>query len=118
MYMQAHTHTHTHHTTHVQENVGETISQLAKAMIKIWVLTGDKLETAINIGYATALLATEMEPLHRISQDDLMGDKDGQPAGPPMEKIIMEAVQCVENRDISGEGRVTISSIMCARDCG
>jgi P-type E1-E2 ATPase len=52
----------------LQENVGDTIAQLAKAMIKIWVLTGDKLETAINIGYATALLGTEMEPLHRISQ--------------------------------------------------
>lgn len=48
--------------------MGDTIAQLAKAMIKIWVLTGDKLETAINIGYATALLGTEMEPLHRISQ--------------------------------------------------
>ena len=37
----------------LQENVGHCIAQLAKAMIKIWVLTGDKLETAINIGYAT-----------------------------------------------------------------
>eukprot|EP00292_Cryptomonas_paramecium_P002149 CAMPEP_0113680182 /NCGR_PEP_ID=MMETSP0038_2-20120614/11140_1 /TAXON_ID=2898 /ORGANISM="Cryptomonas paramecium" /LENGTH=1529 /DNA_ID=CAMNT_0000598461 /DNA_START=386 /DNA_END=4971 /DNA_ORIENTATION=+ /assembly_acc=CAM_ASM_000170 len=55
----------------LQENVGDCIAQLAKAMIKIWVLTGDKLETAINIGFATALLSTEMEPLIRISQDDL-----------------------------------------------
>mmetsp|Transcript_11831 Transcript_11831/g.27255 ORF Transcript_11831/g.27255 Transcript_11831/m.27255 type:complete len:1730 (-) Transcript_11831:60-5249(-) len=58
----------------LQENVGECISQLAKAMIKIWVLTGDKLETAINIGFATALLTQEMEPLNRISQDDMLSD--------------------------------------------
>ena len=56
----------------LQENVGECISQLSRAMIKIWVLTGDKLETAINIGYATALLGSEMEPLLRISQEELM----------------------------------------------
>uniref|UniRef100_A0A0C3SL24 Phospholipid-transporting ATPase n=1 Tax=Guillardia theta (strain CCMP2712) TaxID=905079 RepID=A0A0C3SL24_GUITC len=61
----------------LQENVGECISQLAKAMIKIWVLTGDKLETAINIGFATALLTQEMEPLNRISQDDMLSDDPG-----------------------------------------
>ena len=30
------------------------------------MLTGDKVETAVNIGYATALLRPEMEPLIRI----------------------------------------------------
>jgi P-type E1-E2 ATPase len=32
--------------------VGLTISTLKKAGIKIWVLTGDKIETAINIGFS------------------------------------------------------------------
>ena len=32
---------------------------LHKADIKIWMLTGDKLETAENIGYATNLMAQE-----------------------------------------------------------
>lgn len=31
-----------------------------QADIKIWVLTGDKQETAINIGYSTKLLTPEM----------------------------------------------------------
>jgi phospholipid-translocating ATPase len=31
--------------------VPECIDKLAHAGIKIWVLTGDKMETAINIGY-------------------------------------------------------------------
>jgi hypothetical protein len=30
--------------------VPETIDRLAKAGLKLWVLTGDKQETAINIG--------------------------------------------------------------------
>ncbi|KAF3786560.1 putative phospholipid-transporting ATPase 12 [Nymphaea thermarum] len=32
--------------------VPECIDKLAQAGIKLWVLTGDKMETAINIGYA------------------------------------------------------------------
>ncbi len=31
--------------------VPECIDRLAQAGIKLWVLTGDKMETAINIGY-------------------------------------------------------------------
>ena len=34
-----------------------TIEMLKQAQIKFWILTGDKLETAINIGYATKVLS-------------------------------------------------------------
>ncbi|KAJ3194435.1 hypothetical protein HK101_002704 [Irineochytrium annulatum] len=44
----------------LQEGVPETIGTLAKAGIKIWVLTGDKMETAINIGFASNLLKKDM----------------------------------------------------------
>ncbi len=40
----------------LQEEVGETIAAIKEAGINIWVLTGDKLETAINIGYSCSLL--------------------------------------------------------------
>ena len=40
----------------LQKGVPESIAQLAKANIKVWVLTGDKQETAINIGFACMLL--------------------------------------------------------------
>jgi|TARA_B110001450_G_C17308579_1_gene354506 P-type E1-E2 ATPase len=33
--------------------------------IKVWVLTGDKIETAINIGYSAGLLNGDM-PQHII----------------------------------------------------
>ncbi|XP_039266166.2 phospholipid-transporting ATPase IB-like isoform X2 [Styela clava] len=44
----------------LQEGVPDTISKLSKAEIKIWVLTGDKQETAINIGYSCHLLTDSM----------------------------------------------------------
>uniref|UniRef100_A0A669BYF5 Phospholipid-transporting ATPase n=1 Tax=Oreochromis niloticus TaxID=8128 RepID=A0A669BYF5_ORENI len=45
----------------LQDGVPETIAKLAKADIKIWVLTGDKKETAENIGYSCSLLTDDME---------------------------------------------------------
>ncbi|KAI8075992.1 uncharacterized protein BX664DRAFT_344524, partial [Halteromyces radiatus] len=47
----------------LQEGVPETIALLAQSGIKLWVLTGDKTETAINIGYACNLITTDMELL-------------------------------------------------------
>ena len=40
----------------LQDGVPDTIHMIRKAGIKLWVLTGDKIETAINIGYASKLL--------------------------------------------------------------
>jgi len=44
----------------LQDEVAETISMLKAAGIKVWVLTGDKIETAVNIGFSTALLDNGM----------------------------------------------------------
>ena len=41
-------------------DVGKTISDLKRAGIQVWVLTGDKVETAINIGTSCRLLDSEM----------------------------------------------------------
>ena len=43
----------------LQDNVPETIKELRSAGIKIWVLTGDKLDTAESIGYSCNLLSKE-----------------------------------------------------------
>ncbi|XP_028828539.1 phospholipid-transporting ATPase IC [Denticeps clupeoides] len=45
----------------LQDGVPETIAKLAKADIKIWVLTGDKKETAENIGFSCQLLTDDMQ---------------------------------------------------------
>ncbi|KAH8038726.1 hypothetical protein HPB51_002870 [Rhipicephalus microplus] len=44
----------------LQDGVPQAIANLAMAGIKIWVLTGDKQETAINIGYSCQLLTDDM----------------------------------------------------------
>ncbi|KAK7275141.1 hypothetical protein RIF29_16249 [Crotalaria pallida] len=47
----------------LQNGVPNCIDKLAQAGIKIWVLTGDKMETAINIGYACSLLRQGMKQI-------------------------------------------------------
>ncbi|KAI3794530.1 hypothetical protein L1987_37162 [Smallanthus sonchifolius] len=44
----------------LQEGVPEAIESLRMANIKVWVLTGDKQETAISIGYSSKLLTSKM----------------------------------------------------------
>ena len=44
----------------LQDGVPQTILDLGNAGVKVWVLTGDKMETAINIGYSARLLGPEM----------------------------------------------------------
>uniref|UniRef100_A0A7N6AYX7 Phospholipid-transporting ATPase IC n=1 Tax=Anabas testudineus TaxID=64144 RepID=A0A7N6AYX7_ANATE len=51
----------------LQEGVPETIAVLSLANIKIWVLTGDKQETAVNIGYSCKMLTDDMTEVFIIS---------------------------------------------------
>ncbi|CAB1319270.1 unnamed protein product [Coregonus sp. 'balchen'] len=54
----------------LQDGVPQTIEQLAKADIKIWVLTGDKQETAENIGYSCNMLREEMNDIFIVSANN------------------------------------------------
>ncbi|XP_048541119.1 putative phospholipid-transporting ATPase 9 [Triticum urartu] len=66
----------------LQKGVPECIDKLAQAGIKIWVLTGDKMETAINIGFACSLLRQGMaQIIIALEAPDIIaleknGDKD------------------------------------------
>ena len=44
----------------LQDQVADTISFMKQTGIKVWVLTGDKIETAINIGVSAGLLDKHM----------------------------------------------------------
>ncbi|XP_016547381.1 phospholipid-transporting ATPase 3 isoform X2 [Capsicum annuum] len=54
----------------LQEGVPACIETLSRAGIKIWVLTGDKLETAINIAYACNLINNNMKQFVISSETD------------------------------------------------
>ncbi|CDY51126.1 BnaA07g37090D [Brassica napus] len=66
----------------LQNGVPNCIDKLAQAGIKIWVLTGDKMETAINIGFACSLLRRDMKQIiinletPEIQQLEKSGEKD------------------------------------------
>ncbi|KAM6261301.1 phospholipid-transporting ATPase IA isoform 2-T2 [Porphyrio hochstetteri] len=59
----------------LQDKVPETIETLMKADIKIWILTGDKQETAINIGHSCKLLRKNMG-LIVINEGSLDGTRE------------------------------------------
>lgn len=52
----------------LQEGVPETLTALLSAGIVVWVLTGDKPETAINIAYSAKLFSPQMELLKLMAR--------------------------------------------------
>lgn len=63
----------------LQDGVPETIDWLRKALIRIWVLTGDKLETAIEIGRTSKVIPHESDVLilGNIEPDQAVGYMTG-----------------------------------------
>ncbi|KAI1140880.1 phospholipid-translocating P-type ATPase [Hypoxylon sp. FL0543] len=61
----------------LQDGVPDTIELLGRAGIKLWVLTGDKVETAINIGFSCNLLNNDMELINlKVKEDETGGTAD------------------------------------------
>jgi len=56
----------------LQDNVPETIKELQSAGVNIWVLTGDNLETARNIGIACNLLSEKMQKYFLFGEEKKM----------------------------------------------
>ncbi|NXH62269.1 AT8B3 ATPase, partial [Rhabdornis inornatus] len=89
----------------LQDRVPETIQLLKLGNIKVWVLTGDKQETAMNIGYACRLLTDDMEILeekevrsHQHSQcPQLMSN-------PPLSHSEILQAYWESNNNLSGSG--------------
>lgn len=59
----------------LQDDVPETIDTLLRAGINFWLLTGDKQETAINIGYSCKLISRKM-PLILINEDSFESTRE------------------------------------------
>ena len=55
----------------LQENLKESIISLKKAGIKLWVITGDKMETALNIAKSAQLFNKNVEPIYITNDEEL-----------------------------------------------
>ncbi|KAL5725371.1 P-type phospholipid transporter [Ranunculus cassubicifolius] len=77
----------------LQEGVPSCIETLSRAGIKIWVLTGDKMETAINIAYACSLIDNNMKQFIISSETDAIREVENR--GDPVEiaRFIRDAVK-------------------------
>lgn len=81
----------------LQKGVPQCIDKLAQAGLKIWVLTGDKMETAINIGFSCSLLRQGMKQicLTTMNTDQISGDS-GKAIRENLSLQITNAVQMVK----------------------
>ncbi|KAF1808822.1 cation transport ATPase [Eremomyces bilateralis CBS 781.70] len=59
----------------LQDGVPDTIHTLQEAGIKVWVLTGDRQETAINIGMSCKLISEDMTLLI-VNEENAEGTRD------------------------------------------
>ena len=73
----------------LQKGVPETIALFRQAGMRVWVLTGDKVETAIDIGYSCRLLDQSM---HLIKLVNLKTIEEVRPAMEQAIKVIKEGV--------------------------
>ncbi|XP_072977248.1 phospholipid-transporting ATPase 3 isoform X1 [Typha angustifolia] len=80
----------------LQEGVPACIETLSKAGIKIWVLTGDKMETAINIAYACNLINNGMKQFIISSETDKIREVEDR--GDPVE--IAHTIRETVNQDL------------------
>lgn len=76
----------------LQDGVPDTIHTLQQAGIKIWVLTGDRQETAINIGMSCKLISEDMTLLI-INEENSTTTKDS----------IQKKLDAVRSQAASGE---------------
>ncbi|KAL5663801.1 hypothetical protein ACJX0J_023909, partial [Zea mays] len=77
----------------LQEGVPTCIETLSAAGIKIWVLTGDKMETAINIAYACSLVNNDTKQFIISSETDTI--REAEDRGDPVEiaRVIKDSVK-------------------------
>ncbi|KAG2179181.1 hypothetical protein INT43_002031, partial [Umbelopsis isabellina] len=67
----------------LQEGVADTIDRIRRAGMRMWMLTGDKRETAINIGYSCRLIHNSSRLIYLE-------------AGPQLESVMLQALQDVQ----------------------
>uniref|UniRef100_A0A671TAZ2 Phospholipid-transporting ATPase n=1 Tax=Sinocyclocheilus anshuiensis TaxID=1608454 RepID=A0A671TAZ2_9TELE len=92
----------------LQDGVPQTIEQLAKADIKIWVLTGDKQETAENIGYSCNMLREEMKEIFIVAANTAEEVRE--------DRLLGKKSQVVEDEKVDGEYGLVINGHSLVRE--
>lgn len=94
----------------LQDGVPACIETLSRAGIKIWILTGDKMETAINIAYACSLINNQIKQL--IISSETKEVREVEDRGDPVEtaRVIEYTVKrdlerCLDEVDIDMHSR-------------
>ncbi|KAF5945304.1 hypothetical protein HYC85_015532 [Camellia sinensis] len=82
----------------LQEGVPSCIETLSRAGIKIWVLTGDKMETAINIAYACKLIDNDMKQFIISSETDEIREVESRGDQVEIARFMRDAVKSQLNK--------------------
>ena len=85
----------------LQDNVPEVIQDLRDANIKIWMLTGDKMNTAYNIGLSCNLISTNMKIFKLCGKEKLLNEKLEQKNEDECEQVILDFAK--EFNEFKGE---------------
>lgn len=85
----------------LQDEVPDTIHTLQDAGIKIWVLTGDRQETAINIGMSCRLLTEDMNLLI-VNEETKEATKNN----------LIEKITALQEHNISDQERDTLALVI------
>ncbi|EGZ06408.1 hypothetical protein PHYSODRAFT_532111 [Phytophthora sojae] len=93
----------------LQDGVPSAIFDLAQAGIKVWVLTGDREETAINIGHACRLINDKMQLLYVNAEriDALSAQLDALHETPEIQRLI-RSEQVAENLAMVCDGKALV----------
>ncbi|KAF9630321.1 phospholipid-translocating P-type ATPase [Lasiodiplodia theobromae] len=117
----------------LQAGVPETIEQLRKAGIKVWMLTGDKRETAVNIAHSARICSAE-STVYELDVDngtdletqclDVLGALQRYEKGSAQTALLVDGNTLHAIQDDSGGGRVqqlfnsiipAVDSVVCCR---
>lgn len=79
----------------LQDDVPQTISSLQRAGIKIWMLTGDKLETAENIAESCKLIKPDMKVIRLAEMKDVKNFCTQDMMQNNNKRILMGKTQCL-----------------------
>ena len=85
----------------LQDNVPETIQDLRDANIKIWMLTGDKMNTAYNIGLSCNLISTNMKIFKLCGKEKILDERLEQKNEEECEQVILDFAK--EFNEFKGE---------------